>query len=206
MKAPKKEVVTLFIQLVEAQVSDESTARQAWDEWERDVRPNVTGYLGATGGVTDDGRMIFVARFESPEAAAKNNDLPEQQQWYEKHLANLDGLSFTNCSEVDEMMGGGSDDAGFVQLIRGKSSDPQKMREIGRQMEDELAARRPDVLGGTAAWHDDDPNAFTQTMYFKSEEEARKNEADEAMGGAPDEFSSLISDLSFIDLHNPWFA
>ncbi len=206
MKAPKKEVVSLFIQLVEAKVGDESTAREAWDAWERDVRPSVTGYLGATGGMTDDGRMIFIARFESPEAAAKNNDLPEQQQWYEKHLANLDSLAFTNSSQVDEMMGGGSDDAGFVQLIRGKCSDPQKMREVGQQMESELSQRRPDVLGGIVAWHDDDPNAFTQTVYFKSEEEARRNEADETMGGAPDEFSSLLSDLSFIDLHEPWLA
>lgn len=196
----------MFIQLVEATVGDESTAREAWDAWEREVRPQVAGYLGATGGVTDDGRMIFIARFESPEAAAKNNDLPEQQQWYEKHLANLTDLSFTNCSEVDEMMGGGSDDARFVQLIRGKCSDPQKMREMGRQMEGELSARRPDVLGGTVAWHDDDPSSFTQTVYFKSEEEARKNEGDEAMGGAPDEFTSLMSDLSFVDLHKPWFA
>ncbi|MDQ3879363.1 MAG: hypothetical protein M3290_13600, partial [Actinomycetota bacterium] len=153
--------MTLFIQIVEAKVDGASTAREAWDAWERDVRPNVTGYLGATGGVTDDGRVVLIARFESPEAAAKNNDLPEQQQWYEKHLANLDGLTFTNCTQVDEMMGGGSDDAGFVQLIRGKCSDPEKMREIGQQMEGELAGRRPDLLGGTVAWHDDGGGSFT---------------------------------------------
>lgn len=204
-RIPTKEVVILFIQIVEAN-GDTSTAREAWDAWERDVRPSVTGYLGTTGGVTDDGRLLFVARFESPEAAAKNNDLAEQQQWYEKHLANLDGLGFTNCSEVDELLGGGSDGAGFVQLIRGKCSDPQKMREMGQRLETELSQRRPDVLGGTVAWHDDDRNAFTQTMYFKSEEEARRNEADEAMGGAPEDFTSLLSDLSFIDLHEPWFA
>lgn len=196
----------MFIQIVEADVGDASTARTAWDAWERDVRPSVVGYLGTTGGVTDDDRVVFIARFESPEAAAKNNDLPEQQQWYEKHLANFGNLSFANCSEVDEMMGGGSDDAGFVQLIRGKCSDPQKMREAGREMEAELSKRRSDVLGGTVAWHDDDPNAFTQTVYFKSEEEARRNEADEAMGGAPEDFTSLLSDLSFTDLHDPWFA
>jgi hypothetical protein len=197
----------MFIQVVEAKIQDRDLAKEAWSAWDENVKPHAIGWLGNTGGLTDDGRLIAVSRFESEAAANKNNDLPEQNQWYEKFMANLASeISFTNCPEVDEMMGGGSNDARFVQLIQGHCSDVEKMRSVGRDMEAELSSRRPDVLGGTIAWHVDAPGDFTQTMYFKSEEEARKNEADEAMGGAPDEFRSLLSNLTFTDLHDPWLS
>jgi hypothetical protein len=197
----------MFIQVVEAKIQDRDLAKEAWAAWDENVKPHAIGWLGNTGGLTDDGRLIAVSRFESEAAANKNNDLPEQNQWYEKFMANLASeVSFMNCPEVDEMLGGGSNEAGFVQLIQGHCSDVEKMRSLGRDMEEELSSRRPDMLGGTVAWHADAPGDFTQTMYFKSEEEARKNEADQAMGGAPDEFRSLLSNLTFTDLHDPWFA
>lgn len=65
---------------------------------------------------------------------------------------------------------------------------------------------RPDVIGGMLAWHDGD--RFTDTVYFTSEEEARRGEQQMAES-APSEFhdwGELVEDVSFLDLRNPWMA
>ena len=44
-------------------------------------------------------------------------------------MALIDGpMEFHDCDDVTLMMDGGSDDAGFVQVIRGKVDDPTGSR------------------------------------------------------------------------------
>ena len=79
------------------------------------------------------------------------------------------------------------------------------MRKRRPEMEPELRTLRPDVLGGTLAWHGDGGN-FTQVMYFTSAAEAHKNE--QAMAKSPffQEFmAQLDGDLTFYDLTEPDF-
>jgi hypothetical protein len=147
--------------------------------------------------------LIAIARFESEEAAKKNSDRPEQDKWAGELAQYLEGApTFHDCTDVDLVKGGGSDDAGFVQVIQGISSDPAKLRALGKEMDKELSESRPDVLGMLAAWHSDEPGHFTQAVYFTSEAEARKGESAES-SGPPDEFANLMSDLSFLDLREP---
>jgi hypothetical protein len=64
---------------------------------------------------------------------------------------------------------------------------------------------RPDIIGGTTGWHGD--GEFTQTVYFSSEKDAREGEAKETPDselGAAQEFMSLMTDLRFYDLRQPW--
>ena len=37
-------------------------------------------------------------------------------------------VTFHDCDDVTMFLGGGSDDAGFVQVIQGRLSDPERFR------------------------------------------------------------------------------
>jgi hypothetical protein len=103
---------------------------------------------------------------------------------------------------VDVLFDGGSDAAGFVQVMQGRAKDQNQMRSQEREMEPELRKVRPDLIGGIVAWHGD--GAFTEVVYFPSEEVARQGEA--AMANTPvvEKFMSLIDgDLTFYDLTTP---
>ena len=104
-------------------------------------------------------------------------------------------------------LGGGSDDAGFVQVIQGKLSDPERFRTFMSQPMDALHEARPEILGGTIAIEPD--GTFTQTVAFTTEAAAREGEAkdmpEDMREAAEDEFS-VMQDVTYLDLHHPWFA
>ncbi|HEX8770069.1 MAG TPA: hypothetical protein VF711_04800, partial [Acidimicrobiales bacterium] len=128
----------MFIQVITAKVVDAEGLKRQVDRWEADLRPEATGFLGSTGGIADDGRFIVLARFESEEAARRNSDRPEQGEWWAETEKMLDEVQFKDSVEVVTMRGGGSDDAGFVQVMLGRVIDQAKMDELRARM-DEMA-------------------------------------------------------------------
>lgn len=80
--------------------------------------------------MTDDGNLIVVARFESEEAAQRNSDRPEQSAWWAETEKTLQNVNFQNSEKVVTMRGGGSNDAGFVQVMKGRVLDAAKMDEL----------------------------------------------------------------------------
>lgn len=192
----------MFVQVIEGKAKDPAAVKERGEAWQTEVGPNAVGFLGSTGGVAEDGTFIVAARFESKEAAEKNSGLAEQSAWWEKMSANLEDVKFYDCEEVDVWGGGGSNDAGFVQVIQAFATDKEKLREVGRQMDMESGGGpdRPDVIGGFVAWGPDD--GFSQFIYFTSEAEAREGE--KSSEGPPDEFQQLMRDVRFIDLKEPW--
>jgi hypothetical protein len=63
---------------------------------------------------------------------------------------------------------------------------------------------RPDVLGLLRAWTG--PNSYVETVCFTSEDEARANEAKDPppeLAEMMAEFGDLMSEVEFIDLHDP---
>ncbi len=197
----------MFLQIIEGQVRDADMLTKQIDAWQTQVKPGAVGFLGSTSGITADGKFIAAARFESEDAAQKNNHRPEQDAWWKATEPALGNVSFTDCTEVDTFLDGGSDDAGFVQIMKGRATDPAKLREMGNQMEAEMKKARPDVLGGVIGWHGD--REFTQVIYFTNESEARQGEATMGDGPepGPDDWSALMDgDITFIDLNDPQFA
>ncbi len=179
--------------------------RQQSEVWLHEIKPKAVekGFLGFTGGVTPDGRLMWLARFESEEAAPAASDLPEQGAWWEKTAQTLDGdATFHDCREVDLLLGGGFDEAGFVQVIQGRAKDQEAMRSRSKELEGRLREVRPDVLGGLVAWHGD--GGFTQAVYFASEEKAREGEKATEQDDGRQEFMSLIDGQpTFFDLPDP---
>jgi hypothetical protein len=194
----------MFMQVIQGKTKDAAGLRRQLDRWLEQLGSEAAGYLGTTGGVADDGTAVFLARFESEEAARANSDRPEQGEWWAETAKYFDGeVTFRDCADVDTMLAGGSDDAGFVQVMQGRSRDPQRLRALEQSFESQLKELRPDVIGSVRGW---DGDYFTEAIYFTSEAEARKGEAKMAEGsaGGMEEFESLVEDVTFIDLKEPW--
>ena len=121
----------MFIQVIEGKTNDAGGLHKRLELWERDLMPGAIGYLGSTGGCTSTGDCIMIARFESRDAAQRNSDRPEQSAWWSETSKLFTGeVTFHNCGEVLSYLRGGSDDAGFVQIIQGRVSDPARFREM----------------------------------------------------------------------------
>jgi hypothetical protein len=166
------------------------------------------GWLGGTYGITDDGMMVAVVRFESKEAAERNSARPEQAAWWEEMERCFDGpITFHDCDDVMLLLSGGSDQAGFVQVIQGQVRDRDRLHALAAQSGDMIAKVRPDVIGATFAI--DDAGFFTETVAFTSEQQARAAEQQEMPADAArllEEEMALLDDVRFLDLHQPWFA
>lgn len=194
----------MFIQVIQGKTSDAASLRRQSDRWDEELKPGAKGYLGTTGGVADDGTAIFFARFESEDAARANSDRPEQGAWWNETAKCFDGeVAFRDCREVDTTLAGGSDDAGFVQIMQGRVANKDRLKELEKEFMPRMQQMRPDVIGSVRAW---DGDRFVEAIYFTSEAEARKGEA--AMGDSlPDEFQefmSLTQDVTYVDLKDPW--
>jgi hypothetical protein len=200
----------MFVQVVQGKAKDPAGLKKQWERWDQEIRPGSTGYLGGTAGVTADGEFIALARFESEEAARANSDSPEQGKWWEETSQYLEDPMFHDCREVDLSNGGGSDDAGFVQVMQGKVTDVGKMRELDAQMSDRMKNLRPDVIGSVTAIHPEN-GRYTTAIYFTSEAEARAKEKESETS---EEFLEMMNEWQaiadgepkFYDLTEPWFS
>jgi hypothetical protein len=195
----------MFIQVIQGTVTDREALKRSIARWQSEVKPGATGYLGSTSGITADGRSITIVRFESEEAAEANSKRPEQSAWWdEASKAFGDDVTFHDCREVDTAFGGGTDRAGFVQVIQGHTSNQAELRRVGVEAEDELRAMRPDIMGMVIGWHGD--GGFTQVVYFTSQEAARAGEAAMQDSERMKQYSSLMDgEMTFFDLPEPEF-
>ncbi len=196
----------MFVQVMEGRVNDVEGLRAQIERWQTELAPGATGFLGTTAGATADGNFIAIVRFESEEAARANSDRPEQGEWWAATAANYDGeVTFTNCPDVDTFGAGGSDDAGFVQVMKGRA-DRATLASLAAETEALLQRSRPDVIGGIVAWPGD--GTFIQTIYFTSEAEARANEGKEPATDeereAWERMGSAMQVDSYIDISDPW--
>ncbi|MCU1655465.1 MAG: hypothetical protein JWO57_121 [Pseudonocardiales bacterium] len=195
----------MFIQVFQGKVKDEPRLRERFERWQRDLMPGASGYLGTTAGTTDDGTFVVMARFESPEAAMRNSERPEQGEWWKDTEACFDGdVSFMNFTEVHTWLAGGSDDAGFVQIMEGRSSDPKRMHEMMQQSGDRIHEARPEIIGGLMAEADD--GRYVDAIYFTSEAEAREHEKMDMPADLKQDFDEnmkLMGEVTYFDLHRP---
>jgi hypothetical protein len=200
----------MFVQVIQAKAKDPAGLRKQWDRWDQELKPSAQGFLGSTAGVTGDGEFIAIARFESEEAARLNSDGADQSAWWKETSQYLEDPMFHDCTMVDLMKDGGSDDAGFVQVIQGKVTDVDKARQLDKGTQDQMNQMRPDVIGGIVAWHPQN-GRFTNAIYFTSEAEARAKEKESSNSPEFQKFMSewqAISDgePKFLDITEPWYS
>lgn len=197
----------MFIQVITAKVVDEEGLWRQVERWETDIRPGAAGFVDSTVGITDDGQLIVLATFESEEAAQQNSRRPEQGEWWAETAKTLEDPQFQDSVDVIVMGAGSSKDAGFVQVMRGHVIDAAKMADVQGKMkefESVMAEARPDVIGDVTVVHGD--GTFSDAIYFRSEAEARANEAKEMSAEMQDMFAEWMAAAAidkYLDLKHP---
>ncbi len=195
----------MFIQVIQGRCNRQDEFRALSDEWVEQRGSSVDGWLGGTYGFTDDGTFVGVVRFEDREKAMANSEDPEQGEWSERMAALFDGpIEFHDSDDVSLLFNGGSDEARFVQVIRGKVDDAARLRTVMTSDPEALHEMRPDILGATLAIEPD--GTYTETIAFTDEESARKGEGAEPPPEIREELEWAMQGATFYDLRNPWFA
>jgi hypothetical protein len=197
----------MFVQVIRGRVADPEHVRAAMERWMRDLAPGASGWLGSTTGVTEDGRFVALARFESTDAARRNSDRPEQGAWWSDISKAFTGdVTFEDSEDVVTDVIGDPDSAGFVQVMRGRATDPRRAREIMDATSGHVRSFRPEILGSLNVQHD--TGDFTMAVYFTSEQEAREGERKEPppeLLAQMEELNSLAAgEMEFLDLKDPW--
>jgi hypothetical protein len=199
----------MFVQVIQGKVSDAARLRAQLDRWMAEIAPGAVGWLGSTAGVTDDGRSIAVVRFESEEAAQQNSERPEQAAWWEETAKVFsEEPTFHNSISVDADTPGDPAQAGFVQVMQGRSSDPARVRELMANDPTDWQTFRPEILGTVLVGHEG--GEWTMAIYFTSEGAAREGERKEA----PPETQRMMKEMDalmvgepvFFDLRTPWLT
>jgi hypothetical protein len=196
----------MFAQVIQGKTSNPEGLDAALNQWQQDLAPGANGWLGSTSGVTADGRAIAVVRFESEEAARRNSNRPEQDRWWSETSKLFDGQpTFRDSTDVTVDVQGDPDQAGFVQVMQGRSTDPERARKLMDQDADKWAEFRPDVIGSVTIGHED--GGYTMVLYFTSEAEAREGERKEPppeLQAQMEEMNKLsVGETEFYDLKQP---
>lgn len=195
----------MFVQLIEGTTNDRDGLLGQLGRWRDDLWPDAQGFLGATMGVTDAGQVVNIARFESAEAARANSERPQQSAWWAETEKYFDGdVTFTESTDVDELGGGGSNDAGFVQVMKSTGVERDRLHGFDQALEPYLDLR-PEVLGGLRVWTGDD--RCVEVIYFTDEAAARQGEARELPADVQavfEEYQDLMGGVEYLDLRDPW--
>lgn len=194
----------MFIQVIHGRCTQQDALRAVLDRWSEDLAPGADGWLGGTYGFTDDDLFVAVVRFEDRDAAMRNSERPEQGAWAAQMIAAFDGpVEFHDSDDVTLLFDGGSDDAGFVQVIRGRVDDPERLRRLIASEPTELRLMRPEIVGATLALEPD--GTFTETVAFTDEQSARAAETQEPPPGVRADLEYALQGATFYDLRRPWF-
>lgn len=196
----------MFAQIIRGKVSDPTAVRPVVDRWMTELGPTAKGWLGSTSGITDDNEVFVLVRFETEEAARANSERPEQGAWWAEMEKLFDGEPrFQDSNDVQVDTSGDPDAAGFVQVMTGQVTDPDRVKQLMAEQPD-MRTLRPDILGSVSVGHED--GKWAMVIYFTSEAEAREGEVKEMPAEAVkamEEMQSLsVGQPEFLDLKTPW--
>ena len=168
----------MFVHVVRAPAADPGPLLEQVARLPAMLGTEAAGFLGLTAGISDEGDFVAVARFASPGGDA----------WWAALEPWLAGPPTVRASsEVELLLGGGSDEAGFIEVIEGHATDRHRFMVLERQLEQRFAAERPDFLGSQIIWWAD--GSWLEVAYFTSEDDLR---AADARGLSP-EVEELVS-------------
>ena len=195
----------MFVWVLEAKADDPGQVGRQLGRWTREFG-DTPGYLGATGGVTDDSRFLLFVRWESEQAANELLTRPEHRAWYDEFQRGFDGaVEFAETDDVTTHLAGGSDEAGFVQAIKVSGVDRQRFQAADQELEHLAPDFRPDLIGGLRVWTA--PDGFVEANYFTSEHDARTGESKAPppeLSARLEDFMAMMRDAEYFDFTEPF--
>lgn len=196
----------MYIQMVQGPCAQQDELHTLVDDWSRQMAGR-DGWLGGTFGFTDDDQFVGVIRFEDASAAREWCRDDEAGMWWAAAEMMFDAApEIHQSADVSMMLEGGSDDAGFVQVMRGRVGNLDALKRImsDHEMTSMLHEARPEIIGATLAIEDD--GTFVETIAFTDEATAREGEKKEMPPEMAGDFESSMTDVSYLDLHKPWYG
>jgi hypothetical protein len=107
-------------------------------------------------------------------------------------------------ADVQLLLGGGSDDAGFVQVVRAAAPDRSGIETLmTAERIAEVQRTRPDLIGSIRLWLAD--GSFVEAAYFTGESAARTAEQSADFEAAESPFADAYGPMTFVDLPGPIF-
>jgi len=196
----------MFAQIIRGKVSDSGAVAANLNRWSKELAPGAKGWLGTTAGATDDGQLFIMVRFESAESARANSERPEQDKFWSETSKQFEGEpTFADSTDVTVEEIGDLNSAGFVQVMSGQVTDPDRAKQLMSEMPD-MRALRPDIVGTVSVGHEN--GKWTMINYFSSEAEAREGEKKpmpQELSATMEEMQSLaVGEPEFLDLKTPW--
>src|SRR6476469_8161240 len=109
----------MFAQIIRGKVSDPAAVRAGMDRWVSDLAPTAVGWLGSTTGVSEDGDLFVLARFDSEASAKANSEKPEHDRWFADMTKLFDGEpTFQDSTNVTLDNDRDTDTAGLMHVMR----------------------------------------------------------------------------------------
>lgn len=198
----------MFVEVVQGRTHDPSELRAATDRRYGELGATTRGWLGATAGVTDCGIFRSLTRFESLRSAYRRRHRRARERWWADTRALFTGaVASHDCTDIEIFGRGGSDEAGFVQIIEHRLRDREGLRYSWIEAEHQaMMELRPDTIGGIFCVHPD--GGCTVVAYFTSEAAAREGESKdmppEIMAWRDREMTYYEGEAAFYDLRDPW--
>jgi len=196
----------MFIQMVQGDCTRQGDMRMLVDSWCAGIADE-EGWLGGTYGFTDDGRFVGIARFTNAQACVDSAKRPGSAAFWALALELFDGaVGIHQSDDVTLMFDGGSEDAGFIQVLTGQLRDAAQMRYLlaDQDMTAMLHASRPEILGATLAIGAD--GTFTETVAFTDEAMARQGETIRMPEQVQRTLDNAVAQVEYLNLRDPWFA
>ena len=196
----------MFAQVIQAKTSNPQALDAAINRWLRILRRAPLAGWAAPAGLLKMAEPSPLCASNPRRMPAATADRPEQDQWWSETSKLFDGeATFRDSTDVSVDVQGDPDQAGFVQVMQGRSNDPERARQLMDQDADKWNAFRPDVVGSVAIGHEG--GAYTMVMYFTSEAEAREGERKEPppeLRAQMEEMDKLsVGETEFFDLKRP---
>lgn len=199
----------MLAETIRGRVSDPKAMGAAFDSWMHEIAPGAKGWLGSTGGVTDDNELFILTLFESEEEARANEVRPEQGQfWAEASNIFRSEPAIQTSTKVYFDTNGDLNSTEFVKVGSGMVSDVDLMLAL-IEGNSSWRTSRPDILGIVGA--DFGAGQFTYAAYFTSHDTAREVDDGKNMPlevkARMDEMTSLVTgELEYLDLKDPWLG
>jgi hypothetical protein len=196
----------MFVQIFEGRVFNRGTAHRLIDDWVSALRLRAVGFLGATAGVSDDGRVIALLRFESAAAASGSGYLPERGPYWAELEKVLNGpVAVTDSDDAETFFSGGSNDARFVEIVKARGVNRAQLREMDASIQRVAGSWRPDFIGSFRVWTG--PDSYVEADYFTSEAEMRESQQKEPppeFAGRIGAFQEMMANAEMLDIRDPW--
>jgi hypothetical protein len=168
-----------------------------------EVKPGAIGFLGATAGICDDGTAVAFVRFADEASAIATIKRSEHQRWWhDMQQVLIAPRTVHESGNVVLLLAGGSDDAGFVQVIRAATPDRVKVEALMTpERIAEVQSSRPDLIGSIRVWLAN--GSFIEAAYFTRESAAREAERSDDFADAEAPFFEAYGLMTFANLRTP---